>query len=447
MNGLLIAATLVLVVIVALIPDYGGPALLVCFVPAFLVGLLMHSIKDDKEFLLRIFVVGLLVRMLVGTLIFFFDLHLFFGPDVEAFDRGGYALLQVWQGVLHQNTVLTQFSASAGWGMTYLVAAVYGLTGRNLLAVQFVIAVIGAATAPVVSRCAQHIFQNTRVAHVAAILVAFYPSLVLWSSMGLKDGPTVLLLTVAMLATLKLGDKLSAKYSVILVCALLGILSLRFYIFYMVVAAIAGAFVIGMRPFTTRSFLRQFVVIIGVGLAMTYLGVMRTANTQLERYGNLETIQRNRTYLAGAAQSGFGKDVDVSTTSGALAAIPLGVIYLLFAPFPWQLANLRQSITLPEMLVWWGAFPLLVLGIWFTVKYRLRQALPILIFTIMLTLAYSLYQGNVGTAYRQRAQLLIFYFIFVAVGFILLKEKAEDNKRVQSAMKQATFAPRASHKV
>jgi hypothetical protein len=59
----------------------------------------------------------------------------------------------------------------------------------------------------------------------------------------------------------------------------------------------------------------------------------------------------------------------------------------------------------------------------------LRIASPILIFTVMLTLAYSVFQGNVGTAYRQRAQVLVFYFIFVAVGFVLMMEKREDRKR------------------
>jgi hypothetical protein len=39
------------------------------------------------------------------------------------------------------------------------------------------------------------------------------------------------------------------------------------------------------------------------------------------------------------------------------------------------------------------------------------------------------FQGNVGTAYRQRAQLLVFYFIFVAVGGVLLKEKREEKRR------------------
>ncbi|HEX7174953.1 MAG TPA: hypothetical protein VF240_06705, partial [Pyrinomonadaceae bacterium] len=108
-----------------------------------------------------------------------------------------------------------------------------------------------------------------------------------------------------------------------------------------------------------------------------------------------------------------------------------GMIYLLFAPFPWQLVNLRQSLTLPEMLVWWGAFPFLVVGLWFTVRYRMRQALPILVFTTMLTLAYSVFQGNVGTAYRQRSQLLVFYFIFASVGLVIARE-SRDDKRLEA---------------
>jgi hypothetical protein len=158
------------------------------------------------------------------------------------------------------------------------------------------------------------------------------------------------------------------------------------------------------------------------------VGVTRSASLQYERY-NLAVLQRSRLDQARSADSGFGRDVDVSSTSGALSTIPMGVLYLLFAPFPWQVTSLRQSITLPEMVVWWASFPLLVLGLWFSIRYRLRMISPILIFTVMLTLAYSVFQGNVGTAYRQRAQLLVFYFIFVAVGYVLVKEKREERKR------------------
>src|SRR5205814_1042491 len=329
--------------------------------------------------------------------------------------------------------------AGGGWGMPYLVAFIYALVGRNMLAVQFFNAIIGAATAPVIFLCARHIFENVRVAKLAALSVAFYPSLVLWSSQGLKDGPIVFLLAAAMLATLKLGERLSAKYFALLVFTLYGLFCFRFYIFYMAMAAIVGSFFVGMRRQTTGGLVRQLVVVLALGLSLTYMGVLRTAGSQVEIYGDLETVQRSRADLARRANSGFAEDIDVSTPSGAISAIPVGMTYLLFAPFPWQVVNLRQSITLPEMCIWWASFPLLVIGIWFTIKYRLRQALPILIFTTMLTLAYSIFQGNVGTAYRQRSQILVFYFIFVAVGAVLVKERRENERQRRESSRLAAL--------
>jgi len=259
--------------------------------------------------------------------------------------------------------------------------------------------------------------------------------LVLWSSQGLKDGPIVFILVLAILLTLQLGERFSFKNTVGLCLVLATLISFRFYLFYMMTAAVLGAFIIGTREFTLASFIRQFLVVIGIGVALTYMGVLQRAQQQAGYFGDLRVVERSRQDQS-RAQSGFSQDVDVSTTEGALKAAPLGIVYLLFAPFPWEVRSLRQSITLPEMLVWWASFPLLILGLWFTIRHRLRQSFVILIFTTMLTLAYSIYQGNVGTAYRQRAQLLVFYFIFVAVGYVLLREKREEKKQPADAAPQ-----------
>jgi hypothetical protein len=434
MNAVLaISVLLVGCLVVFSSPQHGPAALVFCLPLSLACARLIQRVENQRRFLLQLFVISLLVRMLVATSIFAYDLQEFFGGDALSYDEQGSELLLYWQGqrpevVAEDNLVV--------WGMPYLVAGIYAIVGRNMLAVQFFNAVCGAATTIVVFLCAQHIFRNERVSQYTAWLVALYPSLVLWSAQGLKDAPVVFLLTLAMLATLKLGELFSVRYVFALIVALLGLLSLRFYIFYMIAAAVGGAFLVGMKKASGGNLLRQVLLLVVMGLAMTYLGVLRTAGTQINAFGNLEAVNRSRGDLAQSAQSGFGKEVDVSTTSGALSAVPLGIVYLLFAPFPWQLANLRQSITLPEMLVWWSCFPLLILGLGFTLKYRLRQALPILLFTTMLTLAYSIFQGNVGTAYRQRSQLLVFYFIFVAVGFVLLRERREDRERQAAAKRQ-----------
>ncbi|MBC7933659.1 MAG: glycosyltransferase family 39 protein, partial [Rubrivivax sp.] len=338
MNALLILFALVLAASVAFLSPSDGPAAVVlCAALAALAALAISRHETHARFLVQVFVAGVLVRAAIGTLIYYFRLQEFFGGDALTYDYLGATMLQFWRGELgygHYETLMG-VRVHRDWGMPYLVAGIYSLTGQNMLAVQFFNSIVGAATAPVIFLCARHIFQNLRVAKVAALLVAFFPSLVLWSSQGLKDGPIVFLLAVVMLATLELGERMSIKYFCLLGVTLYSLFSFRFYIFYMTVTAIVGAFFIGMRPQTTRNLIRQFAVVMSIGFVFTYMGVLRTAGTQFEVYGDLENVQRSRADLVRSASSSFGQDVDVSTTAGALSAIPIGVTYLLFAPFPW----------------------------------------------------------------------------------------------------------------
>jgi hypothetical protein len=239
-----------------------------------------------------------------------------------------------------------------------------------------------------------------------------------------------------MTMVIQLQKKFNYLAIIVLLFSLFGILSLRFYIFYMVAFAVAGSFIIGLNS-SVRSMVRNTLIIVFLGVGLTYLGVIRTAETDFEQYGSLERVQISRADLA-SYNSGFGQDIDVSTTQGAILAVPVGFSYLMFAPFPWEVTNFRQAATLPEILLWWAMIPFLISGLWYTLKNRLRNATPILIFSLMLTLAYSIFQGNVGTAYRQRTQIQVFLFIFIAVGWTMLKEKRE-NRKLANKIKQQKF--------
>ena len=438
MNTLIIVfALLICGGVIWFMPGLGPGGLAVCAVVSLPTLFILVRTHEERRFLLRMFILAVLVRIVVATVIKVGGGENFFGGDAHTYDVFGKSLLQSWSGDIYHSARYAGFikSGAGAWGMLYVVAAVYAVVGENLYAVQLINASVGAATAVVVYYVAQTLFNNVRVSRLAAFLVAFFPSLILWSSQALKDGLIILALALAILATLRLMEKITVPYVLVLSGCLLALLSLRFYIFYMMVAAVVGSFVIGMKAMNAQSFMQRFFAVAAMGLAFTWFGVLRYAGTQFSRYADLKKIQISRTDQA-AAGSGFAQDVDVSTTEGALTAIPIGLVYLLFAPFPWDMATLRQSITLPEMLIWWASFPLLVLGLWYALRHRLRQVSPIVIFTTMLTLAYSVFQGNVGTAYRQRSQLLVFYFIFVAVGAILLKERAEDKRRQQQLAKQ-----------
>ncbi|HEV8370376.1 MAG TPA: glycosyltransferase family 39 protein [Pyrinomonadaceae bacterium] len=412
-----------------LLPNEAPGALAMCTIVSIPTIFILVRNREDRKFLLRVFVLAVLARIVIATVIRAGHMEEFFGGDANTYDIFGSSLLASWHGDKYHLGQYQAFVASGAgaWGMLYIVAIVYEIIGQNMFAIQLINASVGSATAIVVYHNARHLFGNTRVCQLSCLLVAFFPSLVLWSAQALKDAIIVFVLALAILCTLKLLERISFAYVVILTACLLALLTLRFYTFYMMTAAVAGSFFIGAKSLSAQSFLGRFVAVAVVGLAFTWFGIIGYAGNQIEKYASLQMVQTSRKDLA-RSESGFMKDVDVQTTEGALTAIPVGCLYLLFAPFPWQLASLRQSIALPEMIIWWLAFPMLVLGLWYGVKQRLRQVSPIVIFTTMLTLAYSLVQGNVGTAYRQRSQMLVFYFIFVAVGAVIVKERSEDRR-------------------
>jgi hypothetical protein len=75
-----------------------------------------------------------------------------------------------------------------------------------------------------------------------------------------------------------------------------------------------------------------------------------------------------------------------------------------------------MALTAPEMVVWWFLFFALVLpGLKHAIRHRFGDVLPLLLFLSLLGVVYSLTFGNVGTAYRQRAQLMPYLLIFAAL--------------------------------
>jgi len=425
-------------------PD-GAAAILVVLILTGLCLYIFRSFTDDKDFIARLFILGLAVRLAFGIFIHVAELRDFFGGDANTYDFRGSILVGEWLGHSIANQIETRIAISTstpGWGMNYLVGFLYLLLGKNIFAAQSFCAVVGAATAPMAYFCADRVFENKQVARYSGLAVAFFPAMIIWSSQLLKDGVIIFLLLLAMTLVLQLQRKIDFFSLVLLAFSLFGILSMRFYIFYMVVVAVIGSFLVGASK-SNKSMIGRIAVLGVLGLAFTYFGVIRIASTSFERYGDLAKVQNSRMDLARSAQSGFGAETDVSTAEGAITAIPIGLIVLMLAPFPWQATSLRSAIAVPETILWWAMLPMIFAGIMYAIRFRLRSALPILVFSLMLTFAYSIFQGNVGTAYRQRTQIQVFLFIFAAVGWTLRQEKRADaklllmqqNKRLEAALR------------
>jgi 4-amino-4-deoxy-L-arabinose transferase-like glycosyltransferase len=259
--------------------------------------------------------------------------------------------------------------------------------------------------------------------------MAFFPQIIFWSSALYKDPVIMFCIALCMYGLLGLRERFSLRHLLLFVAAGLAILTLRFYVFYFVAFATLGTFVFAQRRGVIASLVTQ-VGLLAVFLAAFSVVAREETLQQHSEFFRLERVQVSREDLARSALSGIGPETDVSTTAGALGALPVGFLYLMFSPFPWAVQGIRQALTVPETLVWYALMLALVRGILFTVRHRFRATLPIFAFAISLTLAYSVFQGNVGTAYRQRTQISMFFFIFMGVGIM---EKRRQRQRLRAA--------------
>jgi hypothetical protein len=361
-----------------------------------------------------------------------------FWGDSGTYDAAGDSLARRWHG---EGTSTSWTEALSGYGFVYYVGAIYYVFGRNQLLIQFLNATIGSLTVLVVYAIGRRLF-GTEVARWSALFMAFFPQMLFWSAGMYKDPAVLFCIALSMFAVLRLRDVFSPGMAALLGLAAIGLLSLRFYIFYFVALAALGAFVFGRRgPIVPR--LASYGLVLAVLVGALTFAVKRETLEMQRAFMTLDRMQVTRMDQAIWGKSAYGTEYDVSTPGGALQALPTGLVYLLFAPFPWAISSVRQLLVLPETLVWYALMPAFVRGIGYSIRQRLRDVLPILVFTVTLTIAYALMQGNVGTAYRQRTQVTIFFFVFMAVGIVQRRRRvARDDRNYEPSSEPVAVRPR-----
>jgi hypothetical protein len=385
---------------------------------------------QEARFLVKVYAWTLLLRYALAVTLNVFAadsaFNATFWGDSDTYDIGGLQLSRAWAGEPISSAYL--LTSVSGYGWVYFVGAVYYLVGRNQLMVQFLNGMLGALALLVIYAIAARLFDRA-AARWAALFMAFFPQMVFWSAGMYKDPAVMLCIALCMYAVLRLREQLSIGMIALFILSELALVTLRFYIAYFVAFAGLATFLFTQRRGAVRSVL-TYALLAGLLFAALSLAVKRETLEQQASYMNLERLQITRLDQAKWGSSGFGQEHDVSTTGGALTALPVGLVYLLFAPFPWAISGLRQALALPETLVWYALLPAFLRGLTYGVRHRMREILPILVFASTLTAAYAIMQGNVGTAYRQRTQVSMFFFVFMGVG---LAQKRRHNEEVDTA--------------
>lgn len=368
--------------------------------------------KGPEAAAVRLARTAFMVRVVAAIVIHFFVTPYLFAPDEGTYDYGGDLLAKYWRGEIPVEPSI--ISRGEGKGYYYIVAALYFPFGQLPLLPKLLNAWVGSLAVLELFRLTRLIGGNETAALRAAKFMAYFPSMILWSSLMIRDVWVQWLLVRLAREMAELKGRLIPRRMISAAVLIWALTLFRSYLLYAAVGPFVLSFILGRSKDIVRN------VFLGsiLALALVYLGGQAGETSGKVQSLDLVEVQRLRSWSSSAvaADSGFGADADVSTVGGALAFLPVGLAYFFFAPFPWQLGSIRQSLAIPETLFFYTLVPGIITGILFLFRKRLSDSIGVLLVTMTVTFGYAIGQGNVGTLYRHKAQVTGFYYAFAAIG-------------------------------
>ncbi len=419
---------------------------------------LTRSHRDTFAWQVKLFLVAIFLRFALSVAVYQFGLiDIIKDEDGSGWIRGA-MLLDQWQ---HQGVTLLRLPQELGaaWeghhrGYFYMLGAYFYLTESPVrLAAGALNSFFGALTAVFAYRIGRTLFSEWVARHVGW-WTCLFPSMLIWSSLTVKEPVVILLETIALYGCICLRrGGVSAKHLVLCASTVLLLMPFRFYAAYIVGLAI----VLGMTAPELFQPRRAFpaALMCGILIALVFgSGMFAKHETQFESFDLNRVQQFRKDVSTGGSGNGAGSGVDTSqydmrTPGGFSVGTTIGAIHLLAAPFPWQLRpSARMLLTLPEVIYWWrlvliGVIP----GFSFLVRKRLKDVLVILLFIAGFGLLYSIMFGNVGLVFRQRAQLYPWLFLIAAVGLEQRALRQVAAQRMRELAQSATYRRREPQSV
>ena len=357
----------------------------------------------------KLFWIALALRVAVALVIHFGVANdNLFAPDQWAYDTVGKFLSDVWSQDVPIST--SRVLPEGPKGYFYIVAAIYYLFGPYSLLLKILNCLVGALMVPVAYDLALRVGTSPVAALRAATFVTWFPSLVLWSALNIRDAWIILLIALLCRQALILQSSFRLGTLVLLAGGLLAVVQFRAYLLF----AIGAPILVSFAAQRSQNLVRNLVLGSSVAAALIYADQV-AGEGRKGRFVDFEEIQQIRYWNTVGASSQF-EQADISTPTKALVFLPEGLALFLLAPFPWMVGSIRQVLAVPETLYFYWLIPWMIRGIRDLLRDHLRTSLVAVLITAGLTLGYALGEGNAGTAYRHRAQLLTFFLIFAASG-------------------------------
>lgn len=389
----------------------------------FGIGFIFYIEPEKPATLVKIFTAGFALRLIICIVLAFASYakrgHVFFlGADDYGFSLNASRILEAWKdtGYIPAAKSLTWMLVAGDLNYSYLLSYFYYFIGEYHFMPLFINCSLGALSTILIYLLAKKIYSY-KVAISSAFLFAFWPSIVLWSTQNLKESLTVFMILAAFLCVKELRQSyLKFGYWILLLSSLALIFKMRISIFlFLFLSTVPSLFLFSGKK---RLLLGFFIFcIICLFFINNWFGIqtLLVRRLSLNLSSILVTLQHHHAAKTLSAESAFLSGIDISKPLNFISYLPLFLLYVLFSPFPWSVLKLSQSLAGLEMLLWYFLIIFALKGLFLTLRYRLRDSLVFLFFSLLVLFA-SFGEGNIGTLFRHRVLTWPCWFMLISAG-------------------------------
>jgi len=438
--------------LIVLSPPEDSVAYMVAILCAGLAMLGMLLVRDDGErrILIRLFAAAYILRLVFTVICYKANILDVFGAGDAYMWRQAWDLSRIWSGwpvgtydFGFPQTLGELYSGRSNMGYSYFSTWLYyGLNVRSQMTLSFINCFINSLTVVMVYQSAR-LFFSQKASTFAALMALILPGFIIWSALTIKETWIIFFEITAFYATWRFARDRNPLYALLVIAMAALVLAFRFYATWCLLGA---AVLTVISANTARPLRTALCCTVGLFAVMVVLNVLLLVPFDLMSIAlsRLDDMTDFREAISGAGsraggagvRSGVQLDYDIRTPGGAAMMILVGSTYVLFSPFPWNLFSARQVLALPDVVLWYALVFIFILpGIRYAWQQHKHVLVSVAAFVLPLLLLYSMIFGNVGLAYRQRAQLMPFLLLLAAAGY----ERRLQHARVPSA--QTRFSP------
>lgn len=446
---------LALFIFLRLFSFFGSPLFAGVVFVAVLVAATLFFVKKIgnqlKKPLFFIFLFALLIHVIAVLFIYYFNFQPFGdgGGDFVEYDYNAKQIaLRINEGNFSLRDVQGLYGPISAWSHYYpvLIGYLYALVFPNMLIGQLFNAWLVALIVLLACLITREIGASIGKVLIVGVAISFYPSLVFFGSLMLKDPLVIFLSLLSLWIMIRLFRQFDLKTFILLYLTLGLISHFRFYVGYAVIVTFMASWLfvsnVNLRKrllyfpliFVLLGFLPQFFAKDG------FWGIK-----SLKQYLNLETVVYYREVVYSSPSSSQASDnlsdnpsgnLDVkeddekktntgstvsseqnTTVAGFIKNSLLSFIYSLLGPLPWQLKYKRHLFVLFETIPWYIFLYFAMKGIRNIIQERKKLAYPILLFSVITLFIISFFVTNFGIITRIRIPAFIALLCLAPLGF------------------------------